>query len=147
MVQPRELVRLANGDTLRLTAGIVRRPFKGDTLTMFAFNGQHPGPLLQVAQDAEVTVELTNALDQPTTIHWHGIRLDNAFDGVPDLTQRAGRARRAVHLSAAVSRRWHLLVSPARARGHPARARALRQPDGSIAASRLLLARQSRGGR
>jgi FtsP/CotA-like multicopper oxidase with cupredoxin domain len=89
LVKPRQLVRLAAGDTLRLTAGIVRRPFKGQTLTMFAFNGQHPGPLLQVAQGAEVTVELTNALDQPTTVHWHGIRLDNAFDGVPDLTQRA----------------------------------------------------------
>jgi suppressor of ftsI len=88
MVRPRQLVRLASGDTLRLTAGVVRRPFKGQTLTMFAFNGQHPGPLLQVAQGAEVTVELTNALDQPTTVHWHGIRLDNAFDGVPDLTQR-----------------------------------------------------------
>ena len=88
MVQPRQLVRLATGDTLRLTAGIVRRPFKGDTLTMFAFNGQQPGPLLQVAQGAEIVVELTNALDQPTTVHWHGIRLENAFDGVPDLTQR-----------------------------------------------------------
>ncbi|HEX6052463.1 MAG TPA: multicopper oxidase family protein [Gemmatimonadaceae bacterium] len=87
-VRPRQLVRLASGDTLRLTAGIVRRPFKGDTLTMFAFNGQHPGPLLQVAQGAEVIVELTNALDQPTTVHWHGIRLENAFDGVPDLTQK-----------------------------------------------------------
>ena len=89
VVQPRQLVRLTSGDTLRLTAGVVRRPFKGDTLTMFAFNGQQPGPLLQVAQGAVVTVELTNALDQPTTVHWHGIRLDNAFDGVPDLTQRA----------------------------------------------------------
>ena len=88
MVRPRQLVRLGSGDTLRLTAGIVRRPFKDDTLTMFAFNGQHPGPLLQVAQGAEVTVELTNALDQPTTVHWHGIRLENAFDGVPDLTQQ-----------------------------------------------------------
>ena len=87
--QPRTLVRLADGDTLRLTAGIVRRPFKGHTLTMFAFNGQYPGPLLEVAQGAQVTVELTNALDQPTTVHWHGIRLDNANDGVPDLTQRA----------------------------------------------------------
>jgi len=82
-------MRLASGDTLRLTAGIVRRPFKGRTLTMFAFNGQYPGPLLQVAQGAEVTVELTNALDKPTTVHWHGIRLDNANDGVPDMTQRA----------------------------------------------------------
>ena len=86
---PRKLIRLASGDTLRLTAGIVRRPFKGRTLTMFAFNGQYPGPLLQVAQGAEVTVELTNALDQPTTVHWHGVRLDNANDGVPDMTQRA----------------------------------------------------------
>ena len=89
VAEPRKLVRLASGDTLRLTAGIVRRPFKGRTLTMFAFNGQYPGPLLQVAQGAEVTVELTNALDQPTTVHWHGIRLDNANDGVPDMTQRA----------------------------------------------------------
>ena len=89
LAQPRRLVRLTSGDTLRLTAGIVRRPFKGRTLTMFAFNNQYPGPLLQVAQGAEITVELTNALDQPTTVHWHGIRLDNAFDGVPDLTQQA----------------------------------------------------------
>ena len=85
----RTLVRLTSGDTLRLTAGIVRRPFKGRTLTMFAFNGQYPGPLLQVAQGAQITVELTNALDQPTTVHWHGVRLDNANDGVPDMTQRA----------------------------------------------------------
>ena len=89
LAQPRRLVRLTSGDTLRLTAGIVRRPFKGRTLTTFAFNNQYPGPLLQVAQGAEITVELTNALDQPTTVHWHGIRLDNAFDGVPDLTQQA----------------------------------------------------------
>jgi FtsP/CotA-like multicopper oxidase with cupredoxin domain len=89
VARPRQLVHLASGDTLRLTAGMVRRPFKGRTLTQFAFNGQYPGPLLEVAQGAEVTVELTNALDQPTTIHWHGIRLDNANDGVPDMTQRA----------------------------------------------------------
>jgi FtsP/CotA-like multicopper oxidase with cupredoxin domain len=89
LAEPRKLVRLTSGDTLRLTAEIVRRSFKGQTLTMFAFNGQYPGPLIEVAQGAEVTVELTNALDQPTTVHWHGIRLDNANDGVPDMTQRA----------------------------------------------------------
>ena len=89
VAEPRQLIPLASGDTLRLTAGIVRRPFKGRTLTTFAFNGQYPGPLLQVAQGARITVELTNALDQPTTVHWHGVRLDNPNDGVPDMTQRA----------------------------------------------------------
>jgi FtsP/CotA-like multicopper oxidase with cupredoxin domain len=85
--RPRELIRLGNGDTLRLRAGLARRVFKGQTLTMFAFNDQYPGPLLQVPQGAEIIVDLTNALDQPTTVHWHGVRLDNRFDGTPDLTQ------------------------------------------------------------
>ncbi len=87
LVQPSRLVRLANGDTLYLDAGLVRRSFKGRDVAMYAFNGQHPGPLLMVPQHAEIVVVLRNALDQPTTIHWHGVRLDNQFDGVPDLTQ------------------------------------------------------------
>jgi FtsP/CotA-like multicopper oxidase with cupredoxin domain len=86
--RPRELVRLADGDTLRLNAGIVERAFKGRTLRMFGFNGQYPGPLLVVPQRAEVVVELTNALDQSTTVHWHGVRLDNRSDGTPELTQQ-----------------------------------------------------------
>jgi len=86
--RPREVIRLGNGDTLRLRAGLVSRTFKGQMLTMFAFNDQYPGPLLQIPQGAEVIVDLTNALDQPTTVHWHGVRLDNRFDGTPDLTQQ-----------------------------------------------------------
>jgi FtsP/CotA-like multicopper oxidase with cupredoxin domain len=42
-----------------------------------------------VAQGATVTITLVNALDQPTSIHWHGIRLDNRSDGVPAFTQEA----------------------------------------------------------
>ena len=85
----RQIVRLAHGDTLRLVAGLVSRTFKGRTVTMFGFNGQHPGPLLQVPQGAEVVVRFVNALDQPSTVHWHGVRLDNRFDGIPGLTQEA----------------------------------------------------------
>ena len=85
----RELARLRHGDTLRLSAGLVRRTFKGRPVTMYGFNGQYPGPLIWVPQGAEVVVEFRNELDQPTTVHWHGIRLDNRFDGVPDLTQEA----------------------------------------------------------
>src|SRR5687767_15803277 len=74
MARPREVVRLSSGDTLRLPAGPVRRAFKGRTLTMYGFNGQYPGPLLVVPQGARVVVILANALDQPTTVHWHGDR-------------------------------------------------------------------------
>ena len=85
----REVVRLADGDTLRLEAGLVRRTWKGRSYLTYGFNGQHAGPLLSVSQGARVVVEFSNAIDQPTTVHWHGIRLDNRFDGVPELTQDA----------------------------------------------------------
>ncbi|HEX3158377.1 MAG TPA: multicopper oxidase domain-containing protein [Gemmatimonadaceae bacterium] len=87
LARPRQLVRLAAGDTLRLEAGLVRRNWKGRPYLTYAFNGQQAGPLIWVAQGAEIVVDFRNALDQPTTVHWHGIRLDNRFDGVPDLTQ------------------------------------------------------------
>ena len=40
-----------------------------------------------MSQDATIYVRFTNELDLPTTIHWHGVRVDNRFDGVPDVTQ------------------------------------------------------------
>ena len=85
--RPRELVPLADGDTLRLEAGLVRRTLKGRRYTMYGFNGQYPGPLIRVPQHAEIVVEFSNRLDQPTTVHWHGVRLENRFDGVPGLVQ------------------------------------------------------------
>ena len=85
--RPRELVPLDDGDTLRLEASLVRRTLTGRSYTMYGFNGQYPGPLIRVPQSAEIVVKFTNRLDQPTTVHWHGVRLENRFDGVPDLTQ------------------------------------------------------------
>ena len=85
--RPRELVRLGDGDTLRLEAGLVRRSLKGRTYTMYAFNGQYPGPMIEAVRGSEVTVEFANRLPHPTTVHWHGIRLDHRSDGVPDLSQ------------------------------------------------------------
>lgn len=87
--KPRELVRLRNGDTLRLEAGLVRANLWGRIYTMFGFNGQHPGPLIEVTRGSEVTVVFTNHLGQPSSVHWHGIRLENPNDGTPGLTQRA----------------------------------------------------------
>src|SRR5690606_26315330 len=56
---------------------------------VWAYDGAVPGPLLRVPQGGRLRVELENALPQPTTIHWHGVRLENAMDGVPHLTQEA----------------------------------------------------------
>ena len=85
--RPREIVRLGDGGTLDLEAGLVERTIAGRTLTMYGFNGQYPGPLIHVPQDATITVNVTNRLSLPTAVHWHGIRLENRFDGVPGLTQ------------------------------------------------------------
>ena len=89
--RPRELVRLADGDSLSLDAVYVRRSIGDRSLLGYGFNGQIPGPLIWVSEDATITVEFTNRIDWPTAVHWHGIRLDNRFDGVPGLTQPAVR--------------------------------------------------------
>lgn len=85
--EPNRMRRLSDGDTLQLTAGLVRRTIQGEEFTLYAYNRQYPGPLLRVPEDATVIVRFHNEIHQPTTVHWHGVRLDNASDGVPDVTQ------------------------------------------------------------
>lgn len=85
--RPRTVARLADGDTLDLTASIVRRTINGRQLVMYAYNGQVPGPLLQVREGATIVVRFHNAIDLPSAVHWHGIRLENASDGAPGVTQ------------------------------------------------------------
>lgn len=87
MAQPRQHLRLGDGDTLDLTASYVRNHLAGHDLVFYAFNGQLPGPLLEVEQGATLVVRFRNQIDWPTAMHWHGLRLDNRYDGVPGLTQ------------------------------------------------------------
>jgi FtsP/CotA-like multicopper oxidase with cupredoxin domain len=54
---------------------------------VWAFNGTVPGPELRVRQGEPLRIEVENRLDASTTVHWHGIRLPNAMDGVPGVTQ------------------------------------------------------------
>jgi len=54
---------------------------------IWGFDGVTPGPLLRVKQGEELAVRLVNRIDQPMSIHWHGMRGDNAMDGVAPLTQ------------------------------------------------------------
>jgi FtsP/CotA-like multicopper oxidase with cupredoxin domain len=83
----RQVVELEDGDTLELEASVVRKTVAGKAFAMYAFNRQIPGPLIKVAREATIHVRFTNRIDQPTTVHWHGVRLDNRFDGVPGVTQ------------------------------------------------------------
>ena len=87
LARPRDVLQLADGDEIALEAGLVRRRIRGRDHVMYGFNGQYPGPLLHVPEAATVTVHFTNSIAWPTTIHWHGLRLDNASDGVPGITQ------------------------------------------------------------
>lgn len=56
---------------------------------IWGFNGGAPGPEIRVQQGTRLCRKLINNLSQPTSVHWHGIRIDNAMDGVPGLTQQA----------------------------------------------------------
>jgi suppressor of ftsI len=87
--RPREVVELNDGDTLTLDAMKVRRTINGRTFTMYGFNGQYPGPLIKVKQNSTITVQFQNHVELPSSIHWHGVRVENRFDGVPGVTQKA----------------------------------------------------------
>jgi hypothetical protein len=54
---------------------------------MLGYNGSIPGPTLKVQQGSEVIVHVINEGDLEATVHWHGLRLDNKYDGVPHETQ------------------------------------------------------------
>jgi FtsP/CotA-like multicopper oxidase with cupredoxin domain len=87
LARPRELLRLADGGRVELVAAPVRRVLFGRTVPMLGFNGQYPGPLIQVDEGSTIVVRFTNHTDYPTAVHWHGVRLENRFDGVPHVTQ------------------------------------------------------------
>ncbi|MEZ5707597.1 MAG: multicopper oxidase domain-containing protein [Burkholderiaceae bacterium] len=71
---------------LRAAPAVVRAAGQA-ALPVWAYGGEIPGPVLRYQRGDVVDLELDNALPEATTIHWHGMRLPNAMDGVPHLTQ------------------------------------------------------------
>ena len=82
-----EVLELADGDELDLRLGPVAKRLGDTTVRMLGYNGSIPGPTLKVRQGSEVIVHVTNEGDLDTTVHWHGLRLENKYDGVPHETQ------------------------------------------------------------
>jgi FtsP/CotA-like multicopper oxidase with cupredoxin domain len=82
-----ELLELADGDTLELRVGPVAKRLGDATVRMLGYNGSIPGSTLKVAESSEIVVHVENHGDLDTTVHWHGLRLENRYDGVPHETQ------------------------------------------------------------
>ena len=76
-----QIVDLADGDSFDLVAAPVRKQIGNADLRLLAYNGSVPGPTLRVQQGATVSITFTNQTDLANTVHWHGLRLENRFDG------------------------------------------------------------------
>src|SRR5712691_1902399 len=73
-----------------LTAAPGRAPIVGEphpATDVWCFGNRVPGPEIRVRQGERLRVVVANRLPEDTTVHWHGVRLPNAMDGVPGLTQ------------------------------------------------------------
>jgi FtsP/CotA-like multicopper oxidase with cupredoxin domain len=79
-----ELVELADGDEYELEIAPVKKRIGDATVRMLAYNGSVPGPTLKVEQGSTITVHVTNQGDLDATVHWHGLRLENRYDGTHD---------------------------------------------------------------
>jgi FtsP/CotA-like multicopper oxidase with cupredoxin domain len=79
-----ELVELANGDEFELEIKPVKKRIGDATVRMLTYNGSVPGPTLKVPQGGTITVHVTNHGDLDATVHWHGLRLENRYDGTHD---------------------------------------------------------------
>ena len=82
-----QLLELADGDAFDLRIGPVAKRLGEATVRMLGYNGSIPGPTLKVQQGSEVIVHVVNEGDLEATVHWHGLRLENKYDGVPHETQ------------------------------------------------------------
>ena len=82
-----ERVRLSSGESYAIEIRPVRKRIGDAEVRMLGYNDSIPGPVLHVDQGSEVTIEVTNRGEFESTVHWHGLRLENRFDGVPEETQ------------------------------------------------------------
>jgi FtsP/CotA-like multicopper oxidase with cupredoxin domain len=81
------LFELTDGDQVDLRIAPVAKKLGDVTVRMLAYNGSIPGPTFRVQQGSKLVVHVVNEGDLDATVHWHGLRLDNRYDGTAE-TQR-----------------------------------------------------------
>ena len=79
-----EVVELDDGAEFEFEITPVAKRIGASIVRMLAYNGSIPGPTLQIPQGSTVTIRVTNRGDLDATVHWHGLRLENRFDGTHD---------------------------------------------------------------
>jgi FtsP/CotA-like multicopper oxidase with cupredoxin domain len=79
--RPTDVIELSDGDELKLRIAPVAKQLGDTTVRMLAYNGSIPGPTLKVKEGSEVVVHVENEGDMEGTVHWHGLRLENRYDG------------------------------------------------------------------
>ena len=88
--QPLEFREVDGVKEFNLTAERVLWPImEGVTVTAWTYNGMLPGPMIRVTEGDRVRVVVKNELPDATTIHWHGLLVENRMDGIADITQPA----------------------------------------------------------
>src|SRR6266496_2701232 len=109
--------------TFSLTVGRIRWELApGKMIEAYAYNGQVPGPEIRVTEGDTVRVTVTNALTEPTTVHWHGVEVPSGMDGVPRLSQEP--------IPPGGSFTYEFVATPAGTRWYHAHANELAQPGG-----------------
>jgi FtsP/CotA-like multicopper oxidase with cupredoxin domain len=76
-----ERVQLSDGDEFNLRIGPVAKRIGHHTVRMLGYNESIPGPVLEVQEGSEIVVNIENQGDIEATVHWHGLRLENRYDG------------------------------------------------------------------
>lgn len=76
-----EVHELADGDEFDLRIAPVAKQLGNARVRMLGYNGSIPGPVLKAKEGSEIVVNVRNQGDMEATVHWHGLRLDNRYDG------------------------------------------------------------------
>ncbi len=82
-----ELIELGDGDRFELRIAPVAKQIGDATVRMLAYNGSIPGPTMKVREGSELVVDIENQGDVEATVHWHGLRLENRYDGTHQTQQ------------------------------------------------------------
>ncbi|MBV9681470.1 MAG: multicopper oxidase family protein [Solirubrobacterales bacterium] len=91
---PSQFVELAEGERFDLSIAPVAKRIGDATVRMLGYNGSIPGPTLKVREGSEIIVDIENQGDTEATVHWHGLRLENRYDGTHETQRPMGHGER-----------------------------------------------------